>query len=370
MRDRRAVPTSGNTVVRCASCVVRVTALLLLAACKHSAAEDEAVQAVVNVRTAVVTKQPFTETVGAMGIVNARPGHFASLASPATARVARVNVAVGQHVGAGTPLIDLDQTSFVASSRTAEAALATAQRTYERTKRLVDEGISPAKDLEQAASDLERARGDASNAHRQQELSTIASPIAGVITRVNASVGTTADPATVLVEVADPSALDIIFSVTPTQAGQVRVGATVSLSAGQNAAGEPLGVAKVVDVGGIVDTATRGVTLRAQAPTTRRPLRIGETVFGQIQTLVRPDAIVVPVEALVPDGEGFKVFVVNGNNVAYAREVEVGGRTDKLAEITQGLAAGERIVTYGAYGIEDSARVAPSTPAVTSTKQP
>jgi hypothetical protein len=37
----------------------------------------------------------------------------------------------------------------------------------------------------------------------------------------------------------------------------------------------------------------------------------------------------------------------------------VGGRTDKLSEITDGLAAGERIVTNGAYGVQDSAKVVP-----------
>ncbi|HMC57486.1 MAG TPA: efflux RND transporter periplasmic adaptor subunit [Gemmatimonadaceae bacterium] len=337
-----------------------MVAAVLLPGCSRDSGEDAAVQAVVNVRTAVVTKQAFTETIGALGVVSARPGHMASLTSPGAARIARVMVAPGQHVAAGTTLVELDQTSFVATSRTAAAALAAAQRAYDRTKRLVDEGITPAKDLEAAEAELERAKGDASNARRQQELSTIASPIGGVVTRVNAVVGATIDPATVLVEVADPSALDLLFTVTPTQAGQVRTGEKVQVSAGQNAAGEPLGVATIVDVGGIVDTASRGVTIRAQAPTTRRPLRIGETVFGVIQSLARVDAIVIPVEALVPDGEGFKVFVVNASNMAHAREVEVGGRTDRLAEITQGLAAGERIVTYGAYGIEDSAKVAPT----------
>ncbi|HJQ18915.1 MAG TPA: efflux RND transporter periplasmic adaptor subunit [Gemmatimonadaceae bacterium] len=334
--------------------------LPVLVACSRGGDEDT-VQAVVNVRTAVAAKQPFIETVGAIGVVSARPGHFASLTSPGQARVARVNVALGQHVAAGTSLVELDQTAFVAASRSADAELAAAQRNYERTQRLVNEGISPAKDLEQAAADLERARGDAANAKRQQELAVVSSPIGGVITRVGATVGTTVDPSTVLVEIADPSALDILFSVTPTQAGEVRPGAKVTLSAGQSSSGEPLGVATVVDVGGIVDTVSRGVTLRAQAPTTRRPLRIGETVFGQIETLVRNDAIVIPVEALVPEGEGFKVFVVNLAGVAHARDVEVGGRTEKFAEITSGLAAGERVVTYGAYGIEDSAKVAPLT---------
>jgi len=342
---------------------VRRLALLVLGAgglaCSRGGDEGAEVQAVVKVQMATATKQPFTETIGTIGVVTARPGHIASLSSPGPARVSRVNVALGQHVGAGTSLVELDQTSFVAASRSAEATLAAAQRAYDRTKRLVDEGISPSKDLEQATADLERARGDASNARRQQELAVVTSPIGGVVTHVGATVGANVDAGVVLVEVADPSALDIQFSVTPTQAAEVRIGAKVTLSAGQNSAGEPLGVASVVDVGGVVDTISRGVTLRAQAPTTRRPLRIGETVFGEIVALVRGDAIVIPVEALVPEGEGFKVFVVDAAGTARARDVEVGGRTDKLAEITAGLTAGERVVTYGAYGIEDSARVVP-----------
>ena len=345
-----------HTAARDASCV----ALLALVACSKTAA-DETVQAVVNVRVATVAAQPFIETVGAIGTVTGRAGHVASLTSPAPARVVRVLVAPGQHVGGGTPLVELDQTPFVAATRTAEAALAAAEKTYERTRRLVEQGISPRKDLDQATADLERVRGDAANARRQLEFAVIRSPISGVVTRVGATLGATADPSLVLVEIADPNALDIMFNATPTQAGQVRRGAKVTLSAGQSSSGEPLGVGTIVDVGGIVDTLSRGVTLRAQAPTTRRPLRIGETVFGEIVAMVRAQAIVIPVEALVPDGEAFKVFVVDAAGTARAREVEIGGRTDKVAEITKGLTVGERVVTYGAYGIEDSAKVVPIT---------
>ena len=354
-----------NTTVRylstCPPAHVLLLALLAATGCSKDAGEDT-VQAVVNVRTTTVTAQPFTESVGAIGVVTARPGHFASLTVPATARVLRVNVAVGQHIGGGTVLVELDQTPFVAAARTAEAARAAAERNYERTKRLVEEGITPRKDLETATAELERARGEAATAQRQQELAVIRSPISGIVTRVGATIGATVDPAVVLVEVADPNALDILFTVTPTQAGMVRPNAKVTLSAGQNATGEPLGVGTVVDVGGIVDTLSRGVVLRAQAPRTTRPLRIGETVFGEIVTVVRASAIVIPIEALVPDGEEYKVFVVDASGVARGRTVEVGGKTDKLAEITSGLTAGERIVTYGAYGIEDSAKVVPLAP--------
>ena len=112
-------------------------------------------------------------------------------------------------------------------------------------------------------------------------------------------------------------------------------------------------------MGAIVDSASRSVTVRAQAPTTRRPLRIGETIFAQITVATRMNALVIPLESLVPDGEEYRVFVVDASGMAHERSVKVGGRTDKVAEITEGLSAGERIVTYGAYGLEDSVRVTP-----------
>ena len=94
-----------------------------------------------------------------------------------------------------------------------------------------------------------------------------------------------------------------------------------------------------------------------RAPTTRRPLRIGETVYGAIGVATVARAIVVPVEALVPDGDAFKVFVVDAGGVAHARPVVVAAKNNRVAFIKSGLNVGERVVTYGAYGVSDSAKV-------------
>ncbi|NUQ21552.1 MAG: hypothetical protein HOQ09_11400, partial [Gemmatimonadaceae bacterium] len=109
--------------------------------------------------------------------------------------------------------------------------------------------------------------------------------------------------------------------------------------------------------GAAVDSATRSVSVRVRVTTARRVLRIGETVFGEITTATRANAVVVPVAALVPEGDGFKVFVVDTQSVAHARTVTVGARNAQLAEVASGLRAGERVVTYGAYGVEDGAKV-------------
>lgn len=343
-----------------------------LAGCKGGGGEsdaDKAPQAVVGVQTAVVTKGPFTETLGAIGTVVPRPGHIAALAAPQPARITRVLVASGQHVTQGEPLVELDQAPFRAATQAAEASLAAAEKANERAQRLAGEGIVPRKDADQAAADVARARADAANAQRAEQLSIVRSPIGGVVTRMTAVLGSTADVAQPLVEVADPAALDILLSVTPNDAARIRRDAKVTLTAGQNANGEPLGVGSVVDVGGSIDTASRSVNVRVQAPTTRRPLRIAETVFGQIAVAVHPDALTVPLEALVPEGEDYKVFVVDPGGVAHERKVSVGGRTDRVAEITRGLAAGERVVTYGAYGVSDSAKVVPLRQSSASTQE-
>lgn len=326
-------------------------------ACKGESEKSAAAHPEVTAEISEVRVEPYTESVGAIGTVVGRPGGTARLSSPIQSRISAVRVVPGQTVGRGAVLVTLDQTAFVAATRSAEAALASAQKNYERTKRLVDEGISPRKDLEQATADLAKARADASTASRSQQLSVLRSPISGIVTSVSATLGGSADPSQPLVEISDPSLLDIVFNVTPELASRITPGSKVTLSSGQTGGGEALGVATVLDVSGAVDTLSHAVSVRAHAPTTRLPLRISQTVFGQIAIAVHPNAIVVPAQALVPEGDGFKVFVVDRNMIAHSRAVTVGGKNDVTAEILTGLKAGEKVVTAGAYGVDDSAKI-------------
>lgn len=332
--------------------------LVVAMACGKSAGDGAGdPQAVVQVKTAIVTIQPFAETIGAIGTVNARSGHIASLSAPAPARVATVFVSAGEHVSKGTPLIAFEQAPFRSAALSAEAALTGAQRAFERAHRLADAGIVPRKDAEQAATELAQANAAATTARRAAELAVLRAPISGVVTRLSATLGASVDVNQPLVEVADLNALDIVFNVSPSDAARVAPGASITLSAGESVNGEPLGVGHIIDVGGAVDSASRSVAVRAQAPSTGRLLRLGETIFGQMATAVNPRAITIPVAALVPEGDGFKVFVVDKSGLAHQRKVTVARRTQTTAEISSGLSGGERVVTEGAYGVEDSVKV-------------
>ncbi|MEP6550507.1 MAG: efflux RND transporter periplasmic adaptor subunit, partial [Gemmatimonadales bacterium] len=187
-------------------------ALLVGGACrKADTAADPA--AVVQVKTAVATIQPFEEKVGSIGTVMVHSGHLASLSAPAPARITTVYVSVGQKVSVGTPLIAFEQTPFIAAAQSAEAALVEAERAHERARRLADAGIVPRKDAEVAATALAQARAAALIARRMAQLAVVRAPISGSVTKLNASIGASADVNQPLVEVANLAFLDIVFNV-------------------------------------------------------------------------------------------------------------------------------------------------------------
>lgn len=340
--------------------------LLLLALCavacsRHAEGGDASPPAVVDAETAVARTQPFPQIVQAIGVLAPRPGRFAALAAPGPTRVSRIFVATGQRVRAGDSLVEFERAPFDAAARSAGAALANAQRAYDRAVRLVQAGILAQKDSEQAGADLAAAQVAAVTARRSQQLATLRAPLGGVVTRLSAVLGAPVDPSVALVEVADPSALDAVFNVSPAEAATVKEGDTVTVSA-SGAGAEALGSGVVTAVGAAVDSATRAIPVRARMIHTARALRIGESIFGRIVTALHPNAVVIPVDALVPQGEGYILFVVDSSGTAHQRPVTIGGRTEAAVEVVAGLTAGETVVSHGAYGAADGAKIKQRTP--------
>lgn len=340
---------------------VLVFALCAAACSRHAEGGDASPPAVVDAATAVARTQPFPQLVQAIGIVVPRPGRFAALAAPGPTRVSRIFVATGQRVRAGDSLVEFERAPFDAAARSAVASLANAQRAYDRAVRLVQAGILAQKDSEQAAADLAAAQAAAVTAQRSQQLATLRAPLGGVVTRLSAVLGAPVDPNVPLVEVADPSALDAEFNVSPAEAATLKEGDTVTVST-SGAGAEALGSGVVTAVGAAVDSATRAIPVRARMAQTARALRIGESIFGRIVTALHPNAVVVPVDALVPQGEGYILFVVDSSGTAHQRPVTIGGRTEAVVEIVAGLTAGETVVSHGAYGAADGAKIKKGTP--------
>ena len=343
--------------------VTAVCSVLLLSSCSRGGGEAEAAaaSATVAARVETVVSESFSGAIDAIGVVTVRPGHIASMGAPGSARVSAVRVSVGDRVRAGAVLVELDRAPFDAAVQGAAASLLTATHAQERAQRLVDAGIAPRKDLDLATSDLAQASAAAASARRLRALATLRSPIDGVVTRLSASLGASVDGTASLVDVADPRFVDIVLAVSARDAAELTTGATVSLTAGSAEGGDSLGTGIVTTIAAAIDSATRTVAVRIAAPKTSRALRIGESVNGRIALARRSDALLVPASAVVPDGDEYRVFVLDTASIARARTVEVGARRDGRIEITSGLKAGERIVTDGAYQVDDGVHVVAKT---------
>src|SRR5665213_3049932 len=164
--------------------LLAVVGLLPLIACGKKGSSDEAeVTPIVTVETAQVTTAAFTPVVRAVGTVVPSPAGYAELCAPA----------------------------LRATASGADAALTAAQSAYDRASRLAKQGILPRKAVGQAASDLAQANAAAVGARHIYTLSTLRSPISGVVTKMNAVTGATADPAQVLVAIADPKELQVLL---------------------------------------------------------------------------------------------------------------------------------------------------------------
>ena len=355
MTTRRAIPRSAL--------------LLSLVACGGGGTDEEAVrEATVVARTAVVTEMPFRETISAIGQVVPRVGSVALLSAPAATRVAAVMAVAGQAVAKGAVLVEFEQGPFQARAQAAEAALQAAERARDRARRLVDEGIAPRKDLDQAEAELARAQAEAVAVRRDAQLSRLRAPISGVVTKMDAVLGASVDASQPLVEIANPRSIDVLLNVAPEDAARIRVGTRVMLTTGQGAGAEPLGTMTVSDVGAAVDPETRAVAVRVRGGAPRRALRIGESVSAELTVAEYPRALTVPLAALVPDGERYSVFVVDAGNVAHARLVKLGGRTAAVARVVEGLTAGERVVAEGAFGVSEGSRIIPPDSASTRSE--
>ena len=342
-----------------------ISALLVLTACGKKAEPDAAAEKVVasvSATVATAESQRFVETIDAVGTVAPRAGHVASLAAPSPTRVSKVFVTVGAVVKAGEPLVEFEQAAFDAAAKSAEASLAVVEKSAERAQRLADAGVVPRKEAELATAELAAARANAITARRSRELSTLRSPIAGVVTRMSAVLGASADAGQALVEIADPRALDVVLTLSADNATRARTGDAVTLFAGASAGDSAVASGAIAEIAAAVDSASRGVFARVRVGASKRTLRIGESMFGRIVIAEHKSVVVVPLESLVPSGEGFRVFVVDAQGIAHARAVTIGGRSDRGAWITDGVKAGERVVTKGAYGMDDSVKVATGKP--------
>jgi membrane fusion protein (multidrug efflux system) len=108
-----------------------------------------------------------------------------------------------------------------------------------------------------------------------------------------------------------------------------------------------------------VDPRTGTVQIRAVFPNEKRGLLPGQFVRVEIIGVTMPNAVLVPKTAIVQGPQGAAVYVVDANDVAQARPVQLDREVEKGWIVKSGLKAGERVVTEGVIRVRPGVKVKP-----------
>ncbi|MGC2619352.1 MAG: efflux RND transporter periplasmic adaptor subunit [Acidobacteriaceae bacterium] len=240
---------------------------------------------------------------------------------------------------------------------TAQAALVQAQAAYDTAHQYLEgmKQVSRAAALTQAKGQLESAKGKYEAAAAELSYSEIRSPISGVVADRPLYAGETAAAGTPLITVMDISALLAKLHLPQPQVEGLRVGDQAS--AAVPGLHHPI-AGKIMMISPALDPGSTTVELWVRIENPHRDLRPGTTVTVTLSSRTIPDALVVPSAAIILTNAGGKaVMVVDKDNVAHLTPVSVGVIDGDDTQIVSGVAAGQRIITQGANGLDDGTKV-------------
>jgi HlyD family secretion protein len=244
----------------------------------------------------------------------------------------------------------------------AEVALAQArsqrdenQKQLEDLKRVGKEQI-----IKAAEGTKESARGKHRAAAAQLGYSLIHSPIDGVVTDRPLFVGDLAAANQPILTVMDTSRLIAKAHIPQSEAAVLRVGDRAELKV--SGADQPV-KGQVTLVSPAVDPGSTTIEVWVEAKKRDAALKPGVTVQVSMIAKTVADALVVPSAAIFKDSANADFVIVAGpDQRAHQKKVQLGIRNRDLTQVTNGIAAGEPIITAGGYALPDNTKIKIETP--------
>ncbi len=293
-----------------------------------------------------VVRLRIEEDAQAVGTLRSRQGVM--LRPEVSGRISRFGFADGQRVRRGQLLVQLDDTLQAAQLRQAEALAGIARTNLQRNRELVAQNFVSQSVVDQSAASLEVAVAQVALAEAQLSRMKILAPFDGVAGIRSVDVGDYVKDGADLVNVEDTTQVWVDFRLPERYLAQLRPGQQVEVALdampGRNFR------ARIDALDSQLDANGRSLLVRARLANPDGALRTG--MFARTRTLlaVRDSALVVPEEALVPQGgKQYLIKVVDGaqGKVSQRLEARIGVRVPGKVEILNGVAEGDVVVTAG-----------------------
>jgi RND family efflux transporter MFP subunit len=364
--------------------VAIVLALLVVQVSRKQWQKDEDLNVTAKaspVTVASVVQKEFADVISAVGTLKAR--ETSPLSPKVAGTVSRVLVDIGERVKAGEVVIRLDRTKYDLGVKQAQAALAAAEaavaqadaqfeqaeKEFHRASELLEEKVIPQSRFEAAEAAFKTSRETVSSVTAQRNQAKAAlgsalehlndtdirSPITGTVVERNVEIGQAVAPGFQLLRIVDQTSLKADIDLPEGDIGRVAIGATAMITVDSFPGEEFSG--KVIVINPMVNRQTRTFRVRIQVPNQAGKLVDG--MFAKVKLFVgKRRALSVPRDALqrLPGSGTYYVFVVDGKK-AVKRTLQVGVIEEQLAEVRDGLAHGEKVVTSGAGRLRTGAEI-------------
>jgi len=314
-------------------------------------------QASVTVEATKVARASMPQTITTVGSL--RSDESVTLRPEVAGRISAIQFQEGQRVTKGATLVRLDPAINDAEVQQARANLTLAKSKFDRSVDLAKSNFISGQAKDEAENNLKVAQASLTLAEARAAKMDIRAPFSGVIGLRSVSVGDYVKEGADMVNLESIDPLKVDFRVPETYMRQIQVGQPLSITLdsfpGRTFEG------RVFAVNPLLDAAGRAVVIRAQVRNADTSLRPGMFARVKLVTKDAKEALVVPEQALVPQGEEQFVYkIVDGK--AARTKVVVGQRRDGKVELVSGVGADDLIVTAGQLKLRDGVPVRVAAP--------
>lgn len=300
------------------------------------------------VEVAMVEIMKLTDDTQAVGSLRSRQGVM--LRPEVSGRITALNFRDGDRVKKGQIMVQLDDQLQLAQVQQSQAELSIAQANHKRNQELVAQNFISKRSVDESSANLEVAQARLALSKAAAARLKVLAPFDGITGIRTANVGDYLKDGADVVNIEDIDAVFVDFRLPERFQNKVKRGqsAMVNLDAlpGQKF------TAFVQAVDPLIDTNGRSVGVRGCID--NRQLRLRPGMFARVTAVFgeRENALVVPEEAIVPQGQRVVVYkVVDGKNtdekIAQRVEVKLGIRRPGRVEVLEGLVVGDQVVTAG-----------------------
>lgn len=271
-------------------------------------------------------------------------------------RIVAIPVREGAFVGKGAPLFRIDAAELSAQVDRARADRDLARQNLDRTKDLLAQNASSQAELERAEAAFRSAEASLQLLQVRLGRTTVRAPFAGVAGQRFVSLGDYVTTSTKLLSLQTVDPEHAVLTIPERYAATLSRGQKVNFRVAALPGREFSGTVDFVDP--VVAMPGRTITVKALVPNRAHDLQAGMFIEAQLATDIRPHAVVIPEDAVLPlQGTDF-VWVVKDNK-ATRRQIQLGVRTPGFVEARTGLQAGDLVVVGGQERLQEGAPVSP-----------